>query len=136
MLYAEQLGLYTSFRAEVSDMGISKIYAVFEQGEAALGVPTPDEGKLKLRVSVPTSRLPGGKLLHGMLVQRQGEWQDYPGGCVGSLTLPKGKKRGNLYRFPWKPGQRLPCEELMCFFRYVGNNCLEIELDVRGTPKV
>lgn len=104
-LYAEQRGLYTIFRAEIATSGICKIHAVFEQGEVALGVPVPEQGQMVLRISVPTSRLPRGRLMRGIVVQKGTEWSRFPGGRWGELTLPEGRRRDGRYQFPWVPGQ-------------------------------
>ena len=137
-LWAEQRGLYTVFQAEVETEGVSRLYAVFEEGEAALGIPAPEQGRMVLRISVPTSRLPKGKLLRGCLRPKDQSWRRFPGGRVGSVTLPPGSVLGQQYRFPWQPGEQLPSEELMCFFRFIrkeGRGFLELTLE-DGRPVV
>ena len=137
---AETKGLYTVFLARVDTEEVCRLYGIFEGGEAALGVPVPEQGKMTLRISVPTGRLPGGKLLRGEL--RTGEtspWRTFPGGKRGDAELPPGKVRGRTYRFPWHPGDKLPCEAYFCFFRYVregSGEYLELTLDEDGYPAV
>ena len=135
-LNSQQRGLYTEFYAQVNTEAVAQVHAVFERGEVALGIPAPESGRMCLRISVPTSRLPQGKLLRGELVPREAQWNRYPGGRVGELLLPSGRRRGNHYQFPWKPGQRLPCEALMCFFSVVDAGYLEVCLDENGNPQV
>ena len=132
----QQRGLYTEFYAQVDTEEVAKVHAVFECGETALGIPAPECGKMCLRISVPTSRLPKGKLLRGELVPRDAQWSRYPGGRVGELVLPSGYRKGNRYRFSWKPGERIPCEALMCFFTWDKSGYLELCLDEQGKPQV
>ena len=137
-LWAERRGLYMVFRAEVETEEISRIRAVFEGGETVLGIPAPEQGRMTLRISVPANRLPGGRLLRGVLIAKESsDWRHYPGGNHGKLRLPPGRVRGQIYQFPWRPGERLPCEELLCFFRFVQENqgsFLELRLDEQGNP--
>lgn len=136
-LWAEQRGLYTAFRAEVQAEELSRLFAVFEDGEIALGIPAPEQGRMVLRVSVPTGRLPEGRLLRGCLRPKDSGWTWFPGGTVGGLSLPRGYVMGNRYRFPWSPGEQLPCEPLLCFFRYVEEDqgtFLELRLSDTGVP--
>lgn len=138
-LWAEQRGLYTIFRGEVETDRVSRLYAVFESGETALGIPVPECGKMVLRISVPTSRLPQGKLLRGSLRAKDEMWCRFPGGKVCGALLPPGKRMGNRYRFLWRPGERLACEMLMCFLCYVQEGeqgYFELVLDERGQPCV
>ncbi|MBQ9270227.1 MAG: hypothetical protein IJ206_12090 [Oscillospiraceae bacterium] len=135
-LRAVQKGLYTVFDSTVETDQVCRIVAVFEGGELPLGVPAPEQGQMRLHVSVPTSRLPKGRLLRAAL--RSGSsWERFPGGSLGGNVLPPCYVREHVYRFPWKPGDRLPCDALMCFFRAVHReNCtyLEIKLDPDGAP--
>lgn len=135
-LNSQQRGLYTEFYAQVDTEDVAKVHAVFECGETALGIPAPECGKMCLRISVPTSRLPRGKLLRGELVPRDAQWSRYPGGKVGELVLPPGYRKGSRYRFSWKPGDRIPCEALMCFFTWDKSGYLELCLDEQGNPQV
>lgn len=135
-LNAQQRGLYTEFYAQVNTEAVAKIHAVFEGGETALGIPAPECGRMCLRINVPTSRLPRGKLLRGELVPRDSQWSRYPGGRVGELVLPPGRRKGNCYQFSWHPGEKLPCEALMCFFVYDNAGYLEVCLDEDGKPQV
>ena len=134
-LNAQQRGLYTEFYAQVDAEGMAKVHAVFEGGETALGIPAPEYGKMCLRINVPTSRLPRGKLLRGELVPRDQQWIRFAGGQVGTVYLPAGRRRGTRYQFPWKPGEKVPCEALMCFFSYDPAGYLEICLDEQGKPQ-
>lgn len=135
-LNCQQRGLYTEFYAQVDTEVVAKVHAVFEYGETALGIPAPECGKMCLRISVPTSRLPQGKLLRGELVPREAQWSHYPGGQIGELILPPGRRQGDRWRFSWKPGERLPCEALMCFFTMEDGGWLEVCLDEDGNPRV
>ena len=139
-LEAEQRGLYTAFRAQVETEEVCRLYGIFEGGEASLGVPAPEDGRMLLRISVPTSRLPEGRLLRGELrTGGNASWRRFSGGKVGDATLPPGLVRGNTYRFPWRAGDRLPCEEYLCFFHFRqegGRGYLELTLDEKGFPKV
>ncbi len=137
---AEEKGLYTVFQAQVETEEICRLFGIFEGGEASLGIPAPEQGRMTLRISVPTARLPAGKLLRGEL--RTGEtaaWRRFPGGKRGDAVLPPGQVRGQTYRFPWKPGDRIPAEEYLCFFRFVrdqGRTYLELTLNEKGFPAV
>ncbi len=137
VLWAEQRGLYTVFYAEVQSECVCRLYAVYESGEAALGIPAPEGDRLSLRVSVPTSRLPQGQLLCGSLRPKDSAWKRFPGGMVGAFRLPEGFVLGRRYRFPWRPGAALPCEALLCFFSYIEEKgFLELTLDENGRPCV
>lgn len=89
-LWAEQRGLYTIFRGEVETDRVSRLYAVFESGETALGIPVPECGKMVLRISVPTSRLPQGKLLRGSLRAKDEMWCRFPGGRFAERFCRRG----------------------------------------------
>lgn len=132
-LQTQQRGLYTVFWAEVNKAELCRVRAVFEGGGVMLGVPAPEGGSLRICSSLPTMRLPKGRLLRGELVRSGSDWQPYSGGRVGNITLPQGKRKGNCYRFLWVPGERLPCDSLMCFFTY-GEGYLELTLDQQGRP--
>ncbi len=138
-LRAEQRGLYTIFRGEVTINQVLRLYAIFEEGELALGIPAPEQGKMVLHMSVPTSRLPRGKLLYGILRSNDSIWTHFPGGKIGNQRFPPGRVKGNRYQFPWQQGEELPCEPLMCFFQYLKDGkqeYLEITLDEQGHPCV
>lgn len=135
-LNTQQRGLYTEFYAQVDTKDVAKVHAVFEGGETALGIPAPERGSMCLRINVPTSRLPRGKLLRAELVPQEAQWRRYCGGKVGDLALPVGRRQGNRYQFPWRPGEKLPCEALMCFFTYDPAGYLELNLDENGKPQV
>ena len=135
-LRTERKGLYTLFDGTVETDSVCRLVAVFEGGEIPLGIPAPEQGQMRLRVSVPTSRLPEGRLLRAAL-RRGTSWERFPGGKLGGVMLPPGYVKEQVYRFPWKPGDRLPCDALMCFFRaFHRENCtyLEIKLDSDGAP--
>lgn len=134
-LQTQQRGLYTVFWAEVSGTELCRVRAVFEGGAVMLGVPAPEGDSLRLTASIPTGRLPKGRLLRGELVREEVGWRRFPGGKVGGVTLPPGQRKDGCYRFPWKPGEKLPCESLMCFFTY-REGYLEITLDSQGRPQV
>lgn len=132
-LQAQQRGLYTVFWAEVSGSELCRVRAVFEGGGVMLGVPIPEGGSLRICSSLPTTRLPKGRLLRGELVRSSNDWQHFPGGSLGDNLLPPGQRKGNCYRFSWTSGERLPCDSLMCFFTY-REGCLELTLDQQGRP--
>ena len=137
ILHAERQGLYTRFYGEVSTQDVTKVFAVFEGGECPLGVPVPEHGKMVLRASMPTSRLPKGKLLRGRLPEQGTGWQRFSGGVLGGVRYPAGLKRGATLRFPWKVGDKLPAEEVMLLYSYreeQGKSYLEITLREDGTP--
>jgi hypothetical protein len=134
-LQTQERGLYTVFEARVRCQGVCKLYAVYDQGRMALGVPVPDREGLFLRCSLPTGRLPGGMLLRGELLGVQSEWTPYAGGRLGRVTLPPGRRRENVYRFSWQPGEALPCDSLLCFYRYQ-DGALELTLDSQGRPQI
>lgn len=134
-LQTQQRGLYTVFWAEVQGTELCRVRAVFEGGSVMLGVPAPEGDSLRLTVSIPTGRLPKGRLLRGELVRDAGGWQRFPGGTVGDVRLPPGQRKGTCYRFPWKPGEKLPCDSLMCFYTYQ-DGYLEVHLDQQGRPQV
>ena len=131
--WMEQRGLYTIFTAKLRKTELCRLQAVYEQGSVWLGVPVPEQQTMVLRVSIPTSRLPGGALLRGQLFSKTRSWQSWPGGRIGDVVLPAGSRKEQCYRLPWKPGEPLPCEELLCFFRYT-EGYLEIMLDDQGRP--
>lgn len=138
-LRAEQKGLYTSFYGQLRETGLCRVYGVFSGGECSLGIPVPEQGRMVLRATVPTSRLPGGRLLSGRLVLQGEGFLPFPGGIIGGVTYPAGAKKGTVLRFHWKPGQPLPAEELLCFYRPVregGKLYLELRLKEDGTPEV
>ncbi len=138
-LRTEQRGLYTVFRAEVETTSLCRLLAEYESGEIVLGIPAPEQGKMQLCVSIPTSRLPAGKLLRGTLRAGNDTWTRFTGGHVGPFPFPAGYRKGNIYRFPWKGGDRLPCDELLCFYRLVherGHSYLEISLNEDKRPTV
>ena len=135
VLRAEERGLYTHFTGRMDALGLGRLLGVFEGGRLNLGVPVPAGEGMELRAGIPSRCLPGGRLLRGELVLEG--WEPFPGGRVGDLNLPRGQRRGNSYRFPWKPGERLPCDDLLCFFSYEeqgGRGCLRVELDRDGRP--
>ncbi len=131
----ERQGLYTRFYGAVTVMEVTKIYGVFEGGTCPLGVPVPEQGKMVLRVSMPTARLPGGKLLQGRLGSGDG-WSCFPGGSIGGVRYPAGLRKGNVLRFSWEPGDSLPAPEVLLFYRYVeenGKGYLELRLEEDGS---
>ena len=139
ILQAERQGLYTVFRAQVDTEALCRLYAMYEGGEAVLGIPAPEQGRMSLKISVPNSRLPRGKLLRGCLQVNNPGWRNFPGGSVGRFHLPPGYVQKNVYRFPWRAGERLPCDELLCFYRLVGEGertFLELKLDENDLPQV
>lgn len=135
-LNTQQRGLYTEFYAQVDTKEVAKVHAVFEGGETALGIPAPERGSMCLRINVPTSRLPRGRLLRAELVPQGAQWRRWCGGRVGELDLPAGRRQGDRYQFPWRPGERLPCDALLCFFTYDPTGYLEVCLDENGKPQV
>lgn len=137
VLKAERQGLYTRFYGEVNTKDITKVYAVFEGGECALGIPVPEKGKMVLRVSMPTAKLPKGKLLSGYLPSEDSVWQPFPGGTLAGVCYPEGMKNGNALRFPWHVGEKLPAEEVLLFYRYrEQEGCLELRLEPDGTVDI
>ena len=139
-LSAVEKGLYCCFRANVQFGQISRLYAVFEEGEIPLGIPVPEDRNLTLRISIPISRLPTGQLIRGELRPLEyADWVHFPGGKVGGQYLPRGLKQGNRYRFPWVPGDPLPCDAFLCFYRYSeenGKGYLELAFDDGENPVV
>lgn len=138
-LRAEQKGLYTHFYGQVRENELCRVYGVFSGGECSLGVPVPEQGKLILRAAMPTARLPSGNLLSGRLQLRGEGFLPFPGGEIGNVKYPAGLRKGNVLRFPWKAGGRLPAEEMLCFYRLVLENrtyYLELRLREDGTPEV
>ncbi len=136
-LTAQQQGLYTVFRGRGRGHDLCRAYAIFEGGELALGIPVPEGEDMLLRASLPTSRLPQGRLLRGELRPKDDPWQSFPGGQVGQAELPSGQVRGGCYRFPWSPEEKLPYGPYLCFFRYVRErekSYLELSLDENGLP--
>lgn len=128
-------GLYTRFYGEVSIKDLSRVYAVYDGGELLLGVPVPEQGKMVLRTSMPTGQVPKGNLLRAELRVRPSGWATFPGGVIVGIRYPKGLKKGNILRFPWKLGEPLPTDEVLLFYRYScvdGQQFLDISLDEIG----
>lgn len=101
-----------------------------------MGVPVPEQGKMVLRASMPTSRLPKGQLLRGEL-EEQG-WRSFSGGVLAGVAYPAGLRKRDKLRFPWKMGEKLPAEEVMLLFSYVeeeGKSYLELCLNPDDSPK-
>lgn len=140
ILSAEEKGLYCCFRARLRSEQISRLYAVFEEGEIPLGIPVPEGRDLTLRISIPISRLPKGPLIRGVLRPLEtANWVQFSGGKVGGQYLPQGLVQGNRYRFPWVPGDPLPCDAFLCFYRYSeenGKGYLELTFDDLEKPMV
>lgn len=131
VLYMERQGLYSVFYGLVNKDMLTKVYGVFEKGECALGIPVPENGKMVLRTSVPTSKLPGGKLLYGKLYEDTDRWESFAGGRVNGILYPTGQRKGELLRFLWSVGDPFPAEEAALFYRYVqegGKTYLELPL--------
>lgn len=136
-LNAEQRGLYTVFWGQVQTEELCRVYAIFEGGELALGIPVPEGEHMVIRSSLPTSGLPKGTLLYGELRPKDSLWHTFPGGRVGPADLPCGQVNGQRYRFPWSPDQPLPYAPYLCFFRYVQEGeqgYLELSLDGQNMP--
>lgn len=117
-LSAQRQGLYTRFYGEVETKEVVKIYAVFDKGVCALGIPVPEKGKMVLRVSLPSGKLPGGGLLYGQLHDGGEQWEYFSGGVLGGILYPEGLRNGMCLSFPWNVGQKLPAEEAMLFYEY------------------
>lgn len=135
----ERQGLYTRFYGEITEREVTRVVAVFEGGECSLGVPVPEKDKMVLRASMPTGRLPKGRLLQGRLQKKQQEWEPFPGGVLGGVTYPRGRKKGNLLRFSWCPGEKLPADEVMLLYRFVeeqGKSYLELCINPDGSPRL
>lgn len=135
----QKQGLYTRFYGQVSIRNVSRVYAQFEGGSCCLGVPVPEQETMILRASMPTSRLPRGRLLRGVLEEAAGGWKSFSGGVLAGVRYPKGLKKGNVLRFPWHIGEQMPAEEVMLLFRYVeesGESYLELCLNPDGSPEV
>jgi hypothetical protein len=117
---------------------VSRVFAVFTGGECSLGVPAPEQGKMVLRASMPTSRLPEGQLREGRLEPiHSARWEDFPGGRLGDVRFPAGFRQKDRLRFLWSPGDPLPAEELLLFYRFIeegGRTYLELRLDQEGRP--
>ena len=130
-------GLYMVFLAELSVRVLSKLYVYSEAGECSLGVPVPRGEGMRLRASIPGSRLPGGKLIRAELRELEAPWEHYGGGDVGIVFLPEGLRRGNVFRFLWEPGMPLPADEYLCFYEPVkqdGKLYLQLRLTETGQP--
>lgn len=133
----ERQGLYTRFYGEVHTSQVTRVLGVFEGGEISLGVPVPEQGKMVLRASMPTSRLPQGRLLRGRLQTHKNPWQDFPGGKLGGVLFPPGLRKGQMLRFPWHIGEKFPAEQVMLLYRYVeedGQSYLELCLTPEDVP--
>lgn len=137
-LSAERRGLYTQFYGEVTWDTVSRVFAVFTGGECSLGVPVPEHGKMVLRASMPTSRLPGGQLREGRLrPMYEDAWEPFQGGTLGKVRYPAGWRQKDRLRFLWTPGEPVPAEEMLLFYRYTeeeGKTYLELRLDPEGRP--
>lgn len=139
MLRWERQGLYTRFYGEITEQQVTRVIAVFEGGECSLGVPVPEQGEMVLRASMPTGRLPKGKLLRGYLQAKPRQWTEFPGGTLAGVTYPRGIKLENRIRFPWHIGEAMPAEEVVLLYRYVeeqGRSYLELCFNPDGSPKV
>lgn len=140
VLQSERQGLYTRFCGILKSVGVTRLYGVFEQGECALGIPVPEQGKLVLRTSVPTARLPGGQLLRGQVdweEQGQSHWEYFPGGVIRGIRYPAGQMQGSRLRFLWHHGEPFPNEEVLLFYALVSENgrtYLEIGTEKLGEP--
>jgi hypothetical protein len=137
-LSRKRQGLYTQFYGEVNTDTVSRVFAVFTGGECSLGVPAPEQGKMVLRASMPTSRLPEGQLKEGRLESiHPVAWETFPGGMLGGVRFPAGLRQKDRLRFLWSLGEPLPAEELLLFYRYIeegGRSYLELRLDPEGRP--
>jgi hypothetical protein len=137
-LSQKRQGLYTQFYGEVTTDTVVRVFAVFAGGECSLGVPVPEQGKMVLRASMPTSRLPSGQLREGRLLPMYSEpWEPFQGGTVGQTKYPAGWRQKDRLRFLWAPGQPLPADEMLLFYRFVkeGNKTyLELRLHPNGSP--
>lgn len=138
-LNTESRGLYTHFFGRMKMMPLVRVQAVFESGSCDLGYPVPDQESLIIRTSMPTSRLPKGKLLHGsvFLPQDQSPWQPCDNLCMNGRVFPYCYQNGRLLRFPWRCGEALPAEDLFCFLRFVPEKektYIELRLDAHGNP--
>ena len=137
MLQDTTQGLYTRFSGRLKAQGLCRVYGVYPEGEISLGVPVPEGDSLRVRATLPTSRLPKGRLLSGRVVYEQDAWRPFSGGCMGGVTYPPGQRKGNCLRFPWKMGMELPAMEVFCFYRLVrekDRSYLELRLDPEGRP--
>jgi hypothetical protein len=137
-LSRKRQGLYTQFYGEVNTDTVSRVFAVFTGGECSLGGPAPEKGKMVLRASMPTSRLPEGQLREGRLEPiHSARWETFPGGRLGDVRFPAGFRQKDRLRFLWSPGDPLPAEELLLFYRFIeegGRTYLELRLDREGRP--
>ena len=135
-LRTEIKGLYTFFYGEVSGETLSRVTAVFEGGTCDLGVPAPEHGRHVLRRSIPTAKLPKGRLKEAIL-QESSPWKNWEGGCVGGIQYPRCLRWENRIRIPWNPGEEIrPMEPLLLyrFIRWDGKSYLELQLSEDGTP--
>lgn len=132
-------GLYTKFSGMLRANELCRVYAVFSGGEISLGIPVPDGDRMRVRSTMPTSRLPSGSLTAGKLVYEKNMWQPFSGGTIGGVWYPAGEKKENRLRFPWRMGEPLPADEVCCFYRYKeigGKTYLELTLTADGTPAI
>jgi hypothetical protein len=56
---------------------------------------------------------------------------------LGGVRFPAGLRQKDRLRFRWSPGEPLPAEELLLFYRYIeedGQTYLELRLDPEGRP--
>jgi hypothetical protein len=137
-LSQKRQGLYTHFYGEVTTDTVVRVFAVFTGGDCSLGVPVPEQGKMVLRASMPTSSLPGGQLKEGRLQKMYADaWEPFQGGVLGDVQYPGGWRKKDHLRFLWTPGKPVPAEEVLLFYRYVeaeGKTYLELRLDPEGSP--
>lgn len=136
-LEAYQQGLYTKFSGSLRANDLCRVYGVFSGGEISLGIPVPDGDRLRVRATMPTSRLPGGMLRSGRIVYEKDMWQPFSGGTIGGVCYPAGEKKGDAMRFRWKVGDPLPADEMCCFYEYLemqGKGYLILRLDENGVP--
>lgn len=137
-LRTEQRGLYTYFFGEVSGDDLSKVTAVYENGNVELGVPVPEQGRLILRRSIPTARLPGGSLREAFIAAPS-DWKRWEGGLIGGISYPPCLQKEHVLRIPWKMGDEINPMEPLLLYQYVcqeGESYLELCLDKEGRPSL
>ena len=115
-------GLHTKFYGEVETKELCRVYGIYESGELLLGVPVPEHGKMILRASLPSVKLPSGRFLRGEARTGNDGWTYFPGGTISGVCYPEGQRKGAVLRFPWKPGEPLPVEEMLLFYWLMEDN--------------
>lgn len=118
MLQDTTQGLYTRFSGRLKAQGLCRVYGVYPEGEISLGVPVPEGDSLRVRATLPTSRLPKGRLLSGRVVYEQDAHGGlFPAGVWAASPILRGSGRGTACGFHGRWGwSSLPWR----FFAFIG----------------